>query len=69
MSLTVEELVELLEQFPPEAEVRIAQQPSWPFEYSVGEVAAPDEGKVVYIAEGAQLGYLPGEVSSELGWR
>ena len=26
------------------------------------------QANVVYIAEGRQLGYLPGEVKNELGW-
>ncbi len=73
--MTVEELMELLEQFPPEAEVRIAQQPSWPFEYSIHDVAAVPEDDdtkcedvVVYIVEGQQLGYLPGDITQEIGW-
>lgn len=37
-----------------------------------GEVPNPDTTEVVYIAEGGQLysaPYLPGEASSQLGWR
>ena len=81
-------------------DVRIAMQPSWPFEYSIGDVqlvnedqdeedendgdegggtmigvedarpsARPDaKPPVVYLAEGSQLGYLPGHVTSMLGW-
>jgi hypothetical protein len=67
--VTVEELVEDLGQFDPGAEVRMAQQPSWPFEYSVSELVAAGVGRVVYIVEAAQLGYLPGEVASAIGWR
>ena len=37
--MTVQELIEILEDFDGEAEVRLAQQPSWPFEYGIGEVA------------------------------
>lgn len=37
-SMTVAELIEMLEDMDPEAEVRIAQQPSWPFEYSIKDV-------------------------------
>lgn len=42
--------------------VKLAAQPSWPFEYSISDVVIvdddsnPDRG-VVYIAEGQQLGY------------
>lgn len=74
MSLTVEELMDRLSEMPPEAEVRIAEQPSWPFEYSI-ETFNPvvvardgDNEEVVYIAEGSQLNYLPGSVTEELGW-
>ncbi len=98
--MNVAELIEELEGMPPEAEVRIAHQPSWPFEYSLSSIVevggetppAPDaqdyateedyedalaeyedddapEELVVYIAEGSQLGYLPGAASRELGWK
>jgi hypothetical protein len=117
------DLIELLQDVDPDTEVRLAQQPRWPFEYSVGGVArvrigGPDEGDVVtfeddagvehtgevkqttedgmlveeenggvrhvpfhqligyleltevlYIGEGTQLAYLPGNASRELGWR
>lgn len=60
-------------------EVRFAQQPSWPFEYSIGpdvetvdlsqEDHPSEEKKVVYLVEGSQLGYLPGVVAEAIGWR
>ncbi len=74
MRLTVEELMTHLEEMPPEAEVRIAEQPAWPFEHSIESfnpvVVAKDgdNNEVVYIAKGSQLGYLPGSVAEELGW-
>ncbi len=34
--MTVGELIEYLEDFGPEAEVRLAQQPQWAFEYTWG---------------------------------
>lgn len=81
--MTVRELINLLEDYNEDAEVRIAHQPSWPFEYSIGNVvgcegadhededAEPndDDALVVYIGEGDQLGYLPGSVCCELGWK
>ena len=67
--MRVEELLEELEQFDLGADVRKAQQPAWPFEYSVSEVVAADDRQVVYIVEDDLLGYLPGEVASALGWR
>jgi hypothetical protein len=71
MTMTVGELIEYLSDFDPEAEVRLAQQPRWAFEYSVGEVAGVelDEGFVVYIGEGSQLAYLAGAAQEALGWR
>ena len=55
-------------------EVRMAQQPKWPFEYSINaavtvnlnqESDEPNEW-VVYLEEGSQLGYLPTEASEEV---
>lgn len=51
-------------------EVRFASQPNWPFEYSIND-AVPvktDDGEIIYLEEGTQLGYLPGEAKDELGW-
>lgn len=66
----------MLEDVNPEAEVRFASQPSWPFEYSVAGVVgiSSDEEddrtdvETVYLVEGNQIGYLPGEVKDEIGW-
>jgi hypothetical protein len=72
--ITVVELIEELEACDPDAEVRIAQQPAWPFEYAIDpanaavQVQSGDDEPVVYIGEGAQLGYLPGTVREHLGW-
>lgn len=72
MDLTVANLLEMLEDLPPETPVRMAQQPSWPFEYSIAEpvlVETEEDGPVLYLPERQQTRYLPGEVSAELGWR
>lgn len=104
--MRVQDLIEELQNMDPEAEVRIATQPSWPFEHSCANVVEVDLGvpgpedveaahgvlndpdcdddekefarrvlqhddskpKIVYLAEGRQVGYLPGVVRSELGW-
>ena len=71
--MTVGELLEMLEGFDQEAEIRIAMQPSWPMEYTIAGMAITEDygeehGKVVYIAEGRQLGYLPGVAKDDLGW-
>lgn len=64
--MTVEQLIELLEEFNPEAEVRIASQPNWPMEYELADVEATAE--VVYVSEGGQLGYLPHDAVVAVGW-
>lgn len=81
----ISELQDMAEQYGEETEVRLAQQPQWPFEYSISNIVAvninePDEDEeeaeydddtemIVYISEGSQLGYLPGVASRALGWR
>lgn len=70
--MTVRDLIELLEQFPQDSNVRIMSQPNYPFEYSVAGVwqnenddpddafVTDDEGgedKPVFIVEGTQRGY------------
>jgi hypothetical protein len=71
--VTVTELIQELEGCDPDAEVRLAQQPAWPFEYAIDPTNPAvqidlDDGPVVYLAEGAQLGYLPQPVHQQLGW-
>ena len=74
------ELIEFLVGLPDETEVRIAQQPSYPLESRVADVVIiggplgatedqEDDDPVVYLVEGSQLGYLPRNVSREIGWR
>jgi len=36
--MTAQDLIELLSGVDPDTEVRIAEQPSWPFEYSINDV-------------------------------
>jgi hypothetical protein len=77
--MTAKELIEemewAIEQNGGDVEVRIASQPSWPFEYSLDTAATvaieADDGdtdKVVYLAEGAQLAYLNEKAREEIGW-
>lgn len=79
MKMTVGQLIETLEGFDPDAVVRLAVQPSWPFEHSIGrieeveyerkdELGVDDPVSVVYIAEDSQLDYLPGIARDALGW-
>jgi hypothetical protein len=71
--VTVTDLIQELEGCDPDAEVRIAQQPAWPLEYAI-DPANPavevdlDGTTVVYLGEGAQLGYLPEPARQQLGW-
>ena len=76
--MTVQDLIYELEQLDGDTEVRFASQPNWPFEYSIDEVLVTEtdgrndngeEKEIVYLSEGRQLGYLPANVSEELGWR
>lgn len=60
----IEQLEELQGEVGPRANVRLAIQPSWPFEHSISGVVEIDGA--VYIAEGSQLGYLSGDVKDEL---
>ncbi len=64
--MTVNEFKDMLMGLDGNAEIRIAQQPQWPFEYDVLDVFEFD-GRV-WIVEGDQLGYLPGKVKNEIGW-
>lgn len=70
--MTVQDLLMELEGYAPDTEVRFASQPSWPFEYSIDSVVSvtpeDEEYPVIYLTEGTQLGYLPGNVKDEIGW-
>lgn len=81
--MIVYELKILLEDFDEDAEVRLAMQPSWPMEYTIGDVVLVEEDLsrtmseyqvdehepgIVYISEGDQLGYLPQRATEDLGW-
>lgn len=75
--MTITELKEWIEQLElnvgedeaAELDVHIAEQPGYPLDFEL-QWADPfvHDGKV-YLIEGGNCGYLPGEVSKELGWR
>lgn len=81
--MTKEKLLELIEQYPDDCEIRFASQPAWPFEYSIEDIhfqksdndigddmdTDTESTGIIYLVEGRQIGYLPGNVSKELGWR
>lgn len=64
--MTVGELIMLLEEFDEDAPVRLAEQPRYPLACSVAGVGEHDG--VVYIAEGSQIGYLPGGAADAVGF-
>ena len=71
--MTTSDLINLLESVDPDTEVRLAMQPSWPFEYSIGEVIEINpknipKKSIIYLSEERQIGYLPKEVQKEIGW-
>ena len=79
--MTAKELIEELEYAISingnnDVEVRTAQQPKWAFEYTIDSAVTveveneydDEKDKVVYLAEGSQLGYLNELASSEMGW-
>ena len=65
-----------------DVEVLIAQQPKWPFEYTIEQAVmvadevdedeeddrVPPKNMKVYLGEGSQIGYLNENASRELGW-
>ena len=68
--MTINELKDLLEFYDGDMEVRFASQPNWPFEYSINDAVpvSTDDGEIIYLEEGRQIGYLPSEVKDKLGW-
>lgn len=60
--MQVRELIEMLEGMDPDAEVRFASQPSWPFEYAINEVVEvgpPEEEEADEDEELPDLGDEP----------
>lgn len=73
--MRISELIEQLmdiQSTHPDAVVRLAMQPAWPFEYSIHSISClegikGEDAPVVYLSEGVQLGYLPGAVR-DVAW-
>jgi hypothetical protein len=69
MAMIVAELIRTLQDMDPEAEVRIAIQPSYPMTYAIGDVVeeegvrGPGSG-TVYLAEGGDGQYGSREIFS-----
>ena len=58
--MTVGELMDILDGMDEDMEIRLAEQPSYPFAYSV-ECVSEYEGKA-YLCEGRQICYLDRKV-------
>lgn len=54
--MTVAEMIEILSEFDPEAEVRLAHQPEYPFQYHVGEIVEVETGGVDEDGDEVDLG-------------
>jgi hypothetical protein len=69
------ELVSELEGHPDSLPVFFAHQPNYPFLYSIDctahvlEDEEDGEPFAIVLAEDDQLGYLPGDISKQIGWR
>lgn len=79
----LQEIAEELDEKAGDTDIRIAEQPSWPFENRIfdahlfnpedaeGEEEEDESAKgdpVVYIVDGGQIGYLPSAVRREISW-
>jgi hypothetical protein len=73
----ISQLEDIAEQHEDNVVVKLAMQPSWPFEYSIGDVVEVKQTKkekqqgepvVCVLGEGQQLGYLSGAAARALGW-
>ncbi|MFD9715832.1 hypothetical protein [Streptomyces sp. NPDC059076] len=70
--LTVGELIDQLSALDREATVRLAVNPFFPMAHRIaGAVAARDENgrRLVFLADGDQVGHLPPEVAVQLTWQ
>lgn len=63
----IEYLTDVENEVGPDAEVRIAHQPRWAFEYSLADMVGVADG-IVYLAEESQIGYLPQNAAYAVGW-
>lgn len=71
LSSLIEALTDIQNQYGEDMEVRLASQPRWAFEYSLQEeigVAKIKSERVIYLAESAQLRYLPPAAAVAVGW-
>ena len=73
ISELIQELEAIQDAYPDsDPEVRLAIQPKWAFAYSIHSISCleglkGEDAPVVYLSEGAQLGYLPRAVQ-DVAW-
>lgn len=62
--MTIKELKEELDNYNEDLEIRIAEQPHYPMEYSIQGLRDfnKENKEIVYLLEGEQKGYLSKEV-------
>jgi hypothetical protein len=65
--MNIMDLKQEIYNLPDDMEVRIAHQPQWAFEYSVGDVVVTNPGDQYYIVHATEL-MTEGEVYEEPGW-
>ena len=63
-TMTIKELKEELENFDEDLIVQIAEQPHYPFAYSIQDIKREED--IIYIVEGTQKGGLPKELFDQL---
>lgn len=49
--MTIADLINILEEFDPSSQIRMAHQPAWPLEATIGFVKQDPETETVYICE------------------
>jgi hypothetical protein len=64
---TVGDLLDALEDIGRSTPIRLAIQPSYPFEHVIGDLILVDNA-AVYLSDGGQVDYLRADVRAELGW-
>lgn len=67
--MTIGDLREIIQDIDDDVVIKIAEQPSWPFQYSVADIVFDEETNYLWIVEGNQEKYLPGDIRQLINWR
>ncbi|GLY71385.1 hypothetical protein [Amycolatopsis taiwanensis] len=76
---TVGDLIAALTTYDPATPIRVATQPNYPMEHTLGHVVCtpndaegdgtpPTDPPIVWLGIGGQIGYLPRPAADALGW-